>query len=153
MASAVEKKLIKITKELLKKLEVKAEVAVNEAEDQGLKVLISGEDLGRLIGYRGRTLSSLQLVLGLMVNQGEELDWKRVVVDVGGWRESREESLKEMAERAVKKARDYREKVFLPPMSPTDRRVIHLALQEYADISSDSEGEGEDRRVVVKLKK
>lgn len=145
----------KLTEELLKKLEIKANIEVEEVDETTQKVSISGEDLGVLIGYHGKTLEALKLVLGLMVNKGrEESDvWTRVLVDVGGWRTAREDSLREMAERAASRVRSYKESVALPPMNASDRRVIHVALQEEIDIVSESEGEGEERRVIVKLKK
>lgn len=154
MDSKIKKITLENTKEILKKLDIKAKVAVEKVDENTLKVSIDGEDLGQLIGYHGKTLESLQLVLTLMANaKAEGETWARVLVDAGGWRASRETSLKEMAEREAEKVRNFKEEVALPPMGPADRRFIHLVLQDYEDLTSESEGEGEERRVVIKLKK
>ena len=108
-------------------------------------------DLGFLIGYHGQNLESFQSVLQLMLNRAFE-GGIRVVVNVNNYREKREEVLKEMAMRAVDYVREYKVEKHLSPMKPNDRRIVHLALQDLPDISTESVGEGEERRVVIKLK-
>lgn len=141
-----------ITEELLKLLLLEAKVEVNEdQENKAISVAIDTEEPGILIGYHGETLSSLQLMLGIMVSKKIN-EWVRVVVNVGDYREKREEVLKRMALSAAQKAKFSQEPVTLPPLSGNERRIIHLALTDNPDVITESEGEGEERRVVVKPK-
>jgi spoIIIJ-associated protein len=151
-----------IAKSLFSKLGVKANIVASE-EDDNLLIRVEGEDLGILIGYHGETLQSLQLVLSLMVNKAvkanedssasDDTRWKRVLLDIGHWRDSREEALRQLALRSVEKARFSKEPVSLPPMSASERRIIHLALQDNPEVTSESEGEGRNRRVVIRVKR
>lgn len=148
-----EKDKIKIVKEvveeLLGKLGLTAEVSVSEGEEESFNIDISGEGLGALIGYRGETLSSLQLFLNLLVHKkiGE---WRRILVDIGGYRKEREQKLYELAQRTADKVRFLQAPVTLTPMPAFERRLVHLALGEEAGVKTESEGEGWERRVVVK---
>lgn len=147
---------LKITKEVAQELlkllllDVKVEVA-EDKENNAINVDIETEEPGILIGYHGETLSSLQLMLGIMVSKKLN-EWVRVVVNVGDYREKREEVLKGMALSAAQKAKFSQEPVTLPPLNGNERRIIHLALADNPDVTSESEGEGEERRVVVKPK-
>jgi len=141
-----------ITEQLLKLLLLEAKVEVKEdKENNAINVAIETEEPGILIGYHGETLSSLQLMLGIMVSKKIN-EWVRVVVNVGDYREKREEVLKRMALSAAQKAKFSQEAVTLPPLSGNERRIIHLVLTDNPDVITESEGEGEERRVVVKPK-
>ncbi len=140
--------------ELIKKIGVKADIEVEETEES-LKVQISGEDLGALIGYHGQTLESLQLILSLMLNnKKEDSEWTRVVVDIGSYREERENTLKEMVNRAVEDLEvNNKKEVVLAPMNPSERRAAHLIVSEnYPEIETLSEGVEPYRRIKL-LKK
>ena len=136
-------------KELLGKLGLVAEVAVAEGEEESFQVDINGEDLGALIGYHGETLSSLQLFLNRLVHRkiGE---WRRVLVDIGGYRKEREQKLFDLAQRTADKVRFLQAPVTLTPMPAFERRLVHMALGEEEGIETESMGEGWERRVVVK---
>lgn len=138
--------------ELLGKLEIESSVSVSENEEGVVNVDISGDDLGILIGYHGETLSALQLILNLMTYKKLER-WQPLVVDVGGWRKKREEALERLAKRMAERVKFSEEEQELPPMSPFERRVIHLTLSEDPKVSTESIGEDSERRVVVMLKK
>ncbi len=151
---------IKIIKEITEKIfslggfEALIDVA-EDTENRLFKVEISPsekENAGILIGYHGENLSSLQLILGVIVSKkiGE---WTRVAVNIGDYRQKREEVLRRMALSAAWKVKFSGEPVFLPPLSSLERRMIHLALADHVDVVSESEGEGESRRVVVKPRK
>lgn len=137
------------TEELLGKLGLSAEVAVTEGEEEGFQVDINGEDLGALIGYHGETLSSLQLFLNLLTHRkiGE---WRRVLVDIGGYRKEREQKLFDLARRTADRVRFLQTPVTLTPMPSFERRLVHMALGEEEGVKTESEGEGWERRVVVK---
>jgi spoIIIJ-associated protein len=109
---------------------------------------VAGDDVGLLIGRHGETLSSLQFVLNACL--GKQMPREtRIVIDVEHYRERREQALKGIALRAADRARRERHPVSLQPMPPNERRIIHLTLQTSRWVTTESEGEGLERRVVV----
>ena len=143
-----------LASELIKKIGVKASIAVEETAES-LKVQISGDDLGALIGYHGQTLESLQLILSLMVNNKKGgSEWTRVVVDIGSYREERENTLKEIVNRAIEDLEvNGKKEVVLAPMNPSERRAAHIIVSEnYPEIETVSEGVEPYRRIKL-LKK
>jgi len=125
-----------------------------EDGDEGIKyikVYFDGEELGYMIGNHGRHLDSIQYILQIIM--GRKLDQDpnyRVFVDVGGYREEKDSKLEEMARQKADDVRILGEEIELPPMRPSDRRIIHMALSKFEDIETESIGEGRDRRVVIK---
>lgn len=145
---------IKIAKEqtekLLDLLGVTGEVKVSEdKENEAISVQIESEEPGVIIGRHGETISALQLLLGMIISQ-KVGEWTRVLVNVGNWREVREETLKRMAASAAQKAHFSGEEVALPPLSASERRVVHLYLSQNPDVTTESQGEGALRQVIVK---
>lgn len=112
----------------------------------------TGEDLTLLIGRRGETLASLQLIVALIVSKqtGER---ERIVVDAEGYRDRREENLRSLARRVAQQVRQSQRAVVLEPMPPNERRIIHMELAEDEDLSTESSGEGEQRRIVIALRR
>lgn len=139
----------KLTKEVLEKIGAPAGVAVAENEDGSFKVDVRGDDLGALIGFHGEGLSGLQLFLNLAVHK-KLSEWRRVLVDIGGYRAEREQKLFELAERTADRVRFLQTPVTLNPMPAFERRLVHLALADDDTIETESIGEGWERRVVVK---
>lgn len=137
---------------VLNSMNVKAEIRVKE-EENVLKIILTGSDMGILIGYRGETLDSLQYLTSLVVNKGHDREYKRVVLDTENYREKREETLVRLAKRIADKVRITAKQVKLEPMNPYERRVIHSALQDEKDIVTFSEGDEPFRRVIVDLRK
>jgi spoIIIJ-associated protein len=117
-------------------------------KDGILWIIISGERLGILIGRRGETLNALQYLVNLAINRRSS-SRVRIVLDVEGYRESREKTLhflaRKMAEKAVRSGR----RVELEPMNPHERRIVHMALQNDKRVDTSSHGEEPYRRVVV----
>lgn len=122
-------------------------VSASETAD-GLAVNLHGDDLGGLIGRQGRTLDAIELLAALHVQRkaGQRFP---VIVDAAGYRARRERTLVEAASRAADRAAKERTAVALDPMEPRDRRVVHLALRDDARVETASEGEDENRHVVV----
>ena len=137
--------------EFLQKLSVNAPVTVVEDVENTFKVQIETEEGGLLIGYHGETLNSLQLLLGSMVYK-QLGEWMHIVVHVGDYREKREESIKALALRVAQEVVETKLPVPMPYLSSFERRIVHLTLADHPDVVSESEGEGRDRRVVVKPK-
>jgi len=145
-------KIIKeVLKEILEKLEIEANLRLEEKEG-AVFVNLETPTPGILIGYHGRTLSAIQRILSLIIYRRLN-EWPKIVLDVGDYRQRREEILKRMALSVAQKVKFSGQEQELPPMSSPERRVIHLALSGDPDIMTESRGEGKERRVVVKPKR
>ena len=133
---------------LLELMEVPGKVEVSE-DDSMLQAMITGDDVGILIGRRGKTLSELQYLVNIVVRRQFPGLNKMVVLDVEYYRAKREKTLAQLAVSVARKvSRDGYEQA-LEPMSPQERRVIHLALQDYPGVTTYSEGQDPYRKVVV----
>jgi spoIIIJ-associated protein len=154
--SEVIKKSEEIIKEILKLTQVEAEtkvsMEVDEEDSKYLKIDISGDDLGYLIGYKGMTLNSLQSIFGQILSKEIE-DIVIVSIDVNNYRVKRKDYLMSLAQRAMREALDTGQNIALPPLSAYERRVIHMTLKSEEDVTTESEGEGYDRHIVVKIVK
>lgn len=121
-------------------------------EDDTLTIDLSGDDMGILIGKRGQTLDSVQYLTSLVVNKGKA-SYVRVKVDTENYRERRKATLENLAKNIAFKVKKTRRPVYLEPMNPYERRIIHSALQNDPYVTTHSEGEEPLRKVVVTLKK
>lgn len=122
-----------------------------DKENDVYNVQIETEDAGILIGKRGETLNSLQLVLNQIVYTKTKEN-TRIVVNIGDWRQKREEVLKKLAETAVFKVHETGEPQHIWDLTNTERRFLHIFLSDDATVTTESEGEGRDRHLVVKPK-
>jgi len=147
-----EEQIKKLTEDLLKNLLVKGTVEVTQdSKNQVFNVQLESEDSGILIGYHGETLEAIQLILSLIVYR-KVGSWLRLVVNVGNYREERYDQLKRLALNIAQKVKFSGESQILTNLSPSERRIIHLELADHPDVITESEGEGEERRLVVKPK-
>lgn len=148
------KQLQEIVDELFKLMSVtaKAEVLFDKDQEAFVVNVEAGDMTGLLIGKKGETLSSLQTVLSLIFKQ-KTGEWNRVIVNVGDWREKEEDYLKNLAQGTVARVKETGEPQNLYNLKPWQRRVIHMYLSEDSSVTTESEGEGEERYLVVKLKK
>ena len=121
------------------------------AENNEMNIDLSGDDMGVLIGKRGQTLDSLQYLVSLVVNKGNE-DYIRVKVDTENYRERRKSTLENLAKNMAYKVKRTRRPLHLEPMNPYERRIIHSALQNDKFVTTHSEGEEPYRHVVITLK-
>lgn len=132
----------------------KKEISIDtdEVDKKFLKVSIEGEDLGYLIGYRGNTLNSLQLIFAQMLSSeiGEVVI---VLIDINGYRKRREDYLRSLAYRASRQAKESGQDVELPPLPALERRIVHITLKGEEGIITESEGEGEARHIILKIDK
>ena len=121
------------------------------ADDNEMNIDLSGDDMGVLIGKRGQTLDSLQYLVSLVVNKGNE-GYIRVKVDTENYRERRKSTLENLAKNMAYKVKRTRRPLHLEPMNPYERRIIHSALQNDKFVTTHSEGEEPYRHVVITLK-
>ncbi len=109
---------------------------------------VHGSDTDVLVGRRGKTMAALQHVTRLIV--GRELGgWVHLVIDVNGFKARREKSLHRLAHRMAEQALSTNRTVRLEPMPPHERRIIHLALRDSPDVSTESVGDGDRRKVTI----
>lgn len=137
---------------ILNCMEIEADINVKEENDT-IRINLSGDKMGVIIGYRGETLDSIQYLVSLVVNKIHELPHKKVILDTENYRNKREETLKGVAIKTANKVRKTSKVFKLEPMNPYERRIIHSTLQGHAFVNTYSEGEEPFRRVVVELKK
>ena len=112
---------------------------------------ISGKDSGSIIGKRGQTLDSIQYLTSLVVNK-DSAKYTRVIVDAENYRQKRERTLEQLANRLADKVRRTGKSVRLEPMNPYERKVIHATLQKNPAVTTRSEGEEPYRRVIIEQK-
>lgn len=143
-----------ITEKLLSLMNVSAKVEVSyDKNDEVFVVDIdAGETTGLLIGKRGETLLSIQNILGVLFKQ-ETGEWAKIVVNVGDYRQKEEEYLKSLAENTAQRAVETGNPQNLYNLKAWQRRVIHVFLTDNKDVATTSEGEGEDRYLIVSPKK
>ena len=142
----------KFLMDVLEAMDLKATVSMEEnKEERTLDIDLAGDDMGVLIGKRGQTLDSLQYLVSLVVNKGED-DYIRVKVDTENYRQRRKDTLENLAKNIASKVRRTGKPVTLEPMNPYERRVIHSALQNDRYVETHSEGEEPFRKVVVSRK-
>ena len=140
---------LNIVEELLNLLGVSAAVNVS-LDDESITVDIEGDDLGILIGRGGRTLASLKYIIRAMV--AKQLDtWIPLNVDVCGYQKQRHEHLQSLALRMAEQVKLRHSTMTLEPMPADERRLIHLALVDYPDITTYSIGEGKTRKVAISI--
>ena len=139
---------------LIQKMGMDADVTIRESEvdDKTGRVTpiidVRGENLSALIGSRGETMASIQYIARLMVaNMRHER--ARFVIDIDGYRLKREEALARLAERMASKVIDRQEAISLEPMTPPDRRIIHITLRGMDGVYTESTGEGSRRKVRI----
>jgi len=139
-----------VLRQLLQHMGIDAEVIAQEDEER-ITLEVKGPETGLVIGKKGQTLDALQYLVNKISSRGiaEDVESKPVSVDAEGYRGRRAESLTELAHALAEKARRTGKPVAAEPMSPGDRRVIHVALAEAEGVTTRSEGEGIYRHLVV----
>ncbi len=149
-----EKDAVKVVTEildtLLELLGVTGKVEVL-SDEIPLALDITGDDLGILIGRRGQTLASLEYVTKLIV-VGRLKTWLPLTVDVAGYKKRRCDSLQRLALYLAEQVKSKRRAITMEPMPADERRIVHLTLADNPDVTTQSTGEGESRKVVVLLR-
>lgn len=121
------------------------------SDELPLALDIKGDDLGILIGRRGQTLASLEYITKLVV-VGRLKAWLPLTVDVEGYKKRRHDSLQRLALYLAEQVKSRRRAITMEPMPANERRIVHLTLADDPDVTTQSIGEGEDRKVIILLK-
>ena len=138
-------------KGLLDSMKIEGSLKGVQTQD-GIYIDISGKDMGKIIGHHGETLDAMQYLVSLIANRERE-EYLRVTLDTEGYRGRREQTLVRLAHRLAQKAARSGRRMRLEPMNPYERRIIHYALQNDSSVSTASEGEEPNRRVVITPKR
>lgn len=149
----MEAKVSEILENILGLLALEGSFEVVEGPDE-VVVSIETVDPGRLIGFRGETLDSLQLItnqiLSREVSKDESLKFKRVVIDVAAWRKNKEGDLERRARNWAQEVIDNGQEIELEPMPSWQRRIIHMIVSEIEGVESESMGEGKERHLIIR---
>ncbi len=143
-----------LTIELLQLMGVnqEAQVVYDQENDAYSVTIDAGDATGLLIGRKGETLTSIQTILAVLLKQ-KTGEWKRVVVNIGDYREKEEDYLHNLATSAATRAKETGEPQSLYNLTPAQRRIVHMALAEDNDLVTESMGEGNERYLVIRNKK
>ncbi len=148
----MEEQLGEVLDNLLGMLLLEGSYDIEESEES-FNVSIETKDAGRLIGARGESLDGLQLLVNQMVaRKVGEVGFKRVVVDVEGWKKNKHEELMASAQSWGKQVLESGKPLEIEPQSSWQRRVVHMTISEMEGVESESVGEGRDRHIVIKAK-
>lgn len=126
---------------------VRGNISSHRDEDT-IYINVSGRDVGAIIGRRGETLDAMQYLTSLVMNRHSEQRY-RVVLDIGGYRKRREETLVSLAKRTAEKVVKVQKSYEMEPMNAAERRIIHSTLQEFPGVTTFSEGEDPTRCVII----
>jgi spoIIIJ-associated protein len=120
-----------------------------DQDEEGLRIQVGGDDVALLLGHNAELLDALEYLGNRVLarSSGEE---RRLVFDSRGYRSRREKELRLMAEKAAEKVRLSRIPFSFDPMTPNERRIIHLALADDASVTTESQGNGENRKVTIR---
>ncbi len=149
----------RILEDLLERMDIHAYVTAVRSSvpdqrgepEETITLHVEGADeeaMGLLIGRRGETLRSVQFMVNLLVSRKVQ-KWPQVVVDVGNYRQRRQESLEGLARRMAERVRQSGRPLMLEPMGAYERRIVHLVLRSDPTVYTESSGEGENRKIVI----
>ena len=159
MPSGVDQIARRVLEDILERMDIHAYVTAVRSTvpdqrgdpEESITLHVEGADeeaMSLLIGRRGETLRSVQFMVNLLVSRKVQ-KWPQVVVDVGNYRQRRQESLEGLARRMAERVRQTGRPLMLEPMGAYERRIVHLALRSDDTVYTESTGEGENRKIVI----
>lgn len=140
-------RVTRLMNSILQQMGYEASVAYSQAENT-LKIMTNQEESGLLIGKQGQTLDAIQKIMNFVVNKNED-NYQPMLVDIDGYRERQIRSIEDVALKAVNKVIEEGVPVTLRPMTPYERRIVHITLKGRDDIETVSYGEEPGRRVTI----
>lgn len=142
-----EKEIIEASQELLNKMGLELEVEILRLEGRNCVINLYGEDNGIIIGKKGKTLNSYEYLLNTLIKD------VRIDVDVEGFKEKRNVTLRDLARKMAEKAMKTTKPIKLNPMPPRERKIIHEVVNKYLELDTYSEGKDPKRYIVIRRKK
>jgi spoIIIJ-associated protein len=143
---------LRIVKDVLKAMEIDAKPVLVSADSEEVTINIVGSDVAVLIGKHGQTLDALQYIVGLAVAKYSD-SRRRLILDAESYRARHQEIIEAKAREYAKAVKGEGREAVLDPQNPRDRRIVHMILADDPDVYTYSEGEGDDRHVVISPKK
>lgn len=145
---------VSLLETILKAMEFDARPELVSENPEEIQIEISGEtdDIGRLIGRHGQTLDALQYLIGIAINR-ERYEKMRVLLDAEGYRERHKQALEARILDLAVKVKEAGQEAVLEPQSARDRRIVHMVLADDPEVNTYSEGEGENRHIVITPRK
>ena len=142
-----EKEIIEASQELLNKMGLELEVEILRLEGRNCVINLYGEDNGIIIGKKGKTLNSYEYLLNTLIKD------VRIDVDVEGFKEKRNVTLRDLARKMAEKAMKTTKPIKLNPMPPRERKIIHEVVNKYLELDTYSEGKDPKRYIVIRRNK
>jgi spoIIIJ-associated protein len=139
----------RVVQAVLRGIDVEGRLEVTTPEEDALLAHVQTDEPEHVIGRGGQVINALQYLAVQAAHRAERPTRRRVVVDVNDYRRRRTEALENLAHRAAEEAVTHQEEIELDPMSPAERRIIHMALKDHATVVTRSEGDEPRRRVIV----
>jgi len=145
---------LRMLEDVLQAMRLEAQPRLVSETDEEVQIEIVGapDDIGRIIGHHGQTLDALQYLAAIAVNRHEP-GRVRILLDAEGYRDRHRQMLEAKAHEYARKVKETGSEAVLEPQSARDRRIVHMALADDPDVYTYSEGEGEDRHVVISPRK
>ena len=144
--------VMKVVTDVLKAMDIAAKPVVVASDNDEVTINIEGKDVAILIGKHGQTLDALQYLVSIAANRMANTRL-RVILDAEGYRKRHQEMLEQKAYEYARAVKAEGQEAVLEPQSPRDRRIIHMALADDPDVYTYSEGEGDERHIVISPKK
>lgn len=157
---AGETRAVDFIKNVIADMGINVEIGTRYGDNGALIIEVNGADSGVLIGHHGETLDALQYLAGLAANRreigengerAERGEYIKIALDIAGYREKREETLRALARRQAERVLKYKRSVMLEPMNPYERRIIHSEIQGIDGVSTNSIGSDNNRKIVIFL--
>lgn len=142
----------KTLKSMLETMEISANIEMRHKSENEIVYTINTDENPLLIGKNGKTLESIQFFIRNLISMYTD-ERMIVLVDIGGYKANRKKQLEILATKTAKTVAKTRVEVKLDPMNAYERRIIHTKLSDWRDVSTISEGEGQDRHLVIKPKR
>ena len=128
-------------------IDIDPDIAIKE-DGEAFRIDIEGNNLNYLIGYRGESLDALQYILSHAVYK-DHGEWLPLSLDINGYRQNKLDKLEESVKGYVDRARFHQKEIRLPPLTPYERRHVHMLISDYIDVESESRGDGKNRRLFI----
>src|SRR5215475_14567591 len=140
--------VVDFTNDLLASSGLDLKAGIHQADD-GVKVQVRGEGVAMILGHNAELLDALEYLGNRLLARNSGADAK-LIFDSAGYRARREKELRLMAEKAAEKVRISRIPFSFDPMTPNERRIIHLTLANDSSVTTESQGNGENRKVTIR---